>query len=195
LIVQREPSWKTLERLEAHAGTLSSAEDVRKQIRAIRLERRLLDSTDPLPSLRSELTEQLRKALNTVQSAHQAAYTAGLSQLAANSTWQQLTAEQQQTILQDVGLTAPAKPDTGTDLSILAALDQRNLATRAAEADAVSGRVSNALKEAAILLEPKVRQVAVEKALLKTAEDVRHWTERQQMALLKAVEKGPIQVQ
>jgi hypothetical protein len=195
LIAQREPAWKTLERLEAQAGTLSSVLDARKQIQAIRLERRLLDSTDPLPSLKSELTEQLRKALNAVQSAHETAYTAGLAQLSGNATWQKLKPAQQQTMLQNVGLTAPPKADTGTDLSILAALDQRNLATRTAEADAVSGRVSNALKEAAILLEPKVRQVAVEKALLKTADEVRQWAERQRTALLKAVEKGPVQVQ
>jgi hypothetical protein len=147
LIAQREPAWKTLERLEAQAGTLSSVLDARKQIQAIRLERRLLDSTDPLPSLKSELTEQLRKALNAVQSAHETAYTAGLAQLSGNATWQKLKPAQQQTMLQNVGLTAPPKADTGTDLSILAALDQRNLATRTAEADAVSGRVSNALKE------------------------------------------------
>jgi hypothetical protein len=90
---------------------------------------------------------------------------------------------------------APIKPDTASDATILAALDTRNLSARKAEADAVSGRVASALNAAAILLEPKVKAVNVEKALLKTADDVKHWTERQQKTLLEAVEKGPVQVQ
>ena len=69
------------------------------------------------------------------------------------------------------------------------------LATRKAEADAVSGRVAHALNAAAILLEPKVKAVSVEKSLLKTPDDVRQWAERQQKTLLEAVEKGPVQVQ
>ena len=74
-------------------------------------------------------------------------------------------------------------------------MDGRNLATRKAEADAVSGRIANALKAAAILLEPKVHAVTIEKALLKTPEDVRQWTIRQEKTLLAAIEKGPVQVQ
>jgi len=69
------------------------------------------------------------------------------------------------------------------------------LATRKAEADAVTGRVAHALKAAAILIEPKVRPVAVEKILLRTAEDVHQWTARQEKMLLAAIEKGPVQVQ
>ena len=47
----------------------------------------------------------------------------------------------------------------------------------------------SALNAAAILLEPKVKAVNVEKALLKTADDVWHWAERQQKALLEALRK------
>jgi hypothetical protein len=195
LIVQRQPAWQVVERLSSHAATLGGADLARKQVEAIRAERRLLEPTDPVPALRSTLTELLRQALNDSYSAHDGAYKDGVAQLASNPTWQRLTAPQQETILQNVGVAAPAKPDTGSDSTILRSLDVRNLATRKAEADAVSGRVTNALKAAAILLEPEVRPVAVEKALLKTADDVRQWAERQQKALLEAVENGPVQVQ
>jgi hypothetical protein len=55
--------------------------------------------------------------------------------------------------------------------------------------------VASALKAAATHIEPEVRAISVEKALLRTADDVLHWAERQQKALLEAVEKGPVQVQ
>ena len=195
LIAQRQPGWQIVERLSSHARTLASAEVARNQVEAIRTQRLLLDPTDPVPALRSTLTDRLRQALNEAYSAHEGIYKDGMAQLAANLTWKKLTASQQETILQSVGLAAPVKPETGSDSTILSALDARNLATRKAEVDAVPGRVANALNAAAILLEPQVRPITVEKSLLKTVDDVRSWTERQQKALLAAVEKGPIQVQ
>jgi len=195
LIAQRQPAWKTVERLSTHTADLAAAEDARKHVAAIHAQRLLTDATDPIPALRSGLTGVLRQALNEAHSAHEAAHHQGIQQLVANPTWQKLTAPQQEKILHDVGIVAPVKPDTGSDATILAALDTRNLSARKAEADAVSGRVASALNAAAILLEPKVKAVNVEKALLKTADDVKHWAERQQKALLEAVEKGPVQVQ
>jgi hypothetical protein len=195
LIAQRLPAWQVLERLSSHAAGIEDAAETRKQVDAIRTHRQLLDATDPVPPLRATLTDLLRQFLNNAHAAHEEAHVTGLTQLASNDTWQKLTELQQRKILADVDLTTPIKPDTSTDTTILGALDSRNLATRKAEADAVPGRIANALKAAAILLEPKVRLVAIEKSLLKTADDVRQWAERQQTALLKAVEKGPIQVQ
>lgn len=195
LIAQRQPAWQVVERLASHAATLSSANLARNQVEAIRTHRLLLDPTDPVPALRSTLTNLLRQALNDAYSGHDAAYKESVAELATNQTWLKLAEPQRVTILQNVGLAAPAKPDTGSDSTILSALDASNLATRRAEADAVAGRLANALRAAAIVLEPKVRPIAIEKALLKTTDEVRQWGERQQKALLEAVEKGPIQVQ
>jgi hypothetical protein len=195
LIAKRLPAWQVLERLSMHAAGIEGAEGARKQVEAIRMHRQLLDATDPVPALRATLTDLLRQALNNAHEAHEKAYAAGQGQLVGNDTWQKLTQPQQQRILGDVDLTAPVKPDTSTDIAILAALDSRNLSARKAEADAVAGRLANVLKAAAILLEPKVRPVIVDKALLKTAEEVRLWTARQEKMLLAAIETGPVQVQ
>ena len=195
LVAQRQPAWKVVERLASHAASVSGSEAARKQVEAIRTQRLLLDPTDPVPPLRSTLTDILRQALNDAHATHDAAYACGMAQLAANATWQRLSPPQQEKILGDVGLVAPSKPDTGSDSTILTALDARNLATRRAEADAVSGRLANALQAAAVLLEPKVHSISVERALLKTADDVRQWAERQQKQLLTAIENGPVQVQ
>jgi hypothetical protein len=195
LIIQREPAWKTVERLASHAVILPAAESVLKHIEAIRTQRLLTDASDPIPPLKSGLTDILRHALNEAHAVHATAYHEGIEQLSSNPIWQKLNTQQQEAILHDVGIAAPSKPDTASDSTILAALDWHNLATRKAEADAVSGRVANALKTAAILLEPKVKAVSVEKSLLKTPDEVRQWAERQQKTLLEAIEKGPVQVQ
>ncbi len=195
LIAQRQPAWDVLEGLASHARSLAEADDARKQVDAIRTHRQLLDATDPVPALRASLTDILRQSLNNAHTAHEKAYSESLAQLNGNETWLKLTEDQRLKILADVGFTSPIKPDTSTDKTILGELNNRNLATRQAEVDAVSGRVANALNAAAKLLEPKVRGIAVEKTLLKTADDVRQWAARQEKKLLEAINDGPVQVQ
>jgi hypothetical protein len=195
LIAQRLPAWEVLEGLASHADGIAEAADARKQVEAIRTHRQLLDATDPVPALRAGLTDIFRQSLNNAHAAHEKAYTDGLAQLDGNETWLKLTEEQRVKILSEVGFSPPSKPDIGSDKAILSELNSRNLATRRAEIDAVPGRIANALKAAATLLEPKVRGITVEKALLKTAEDVRQWAARQEKKLLKAISDGPIQVQ
>jgi hypothetical protein len=195
LIAQRLPGWEILEGLASYAGGLPEADNTLKHVHAIRTHRQLLDATDPVPPLRASLTDILRQNLNSANAAHEKAYTDGLAELQANDTWLKLKDDQCAKILSDVGFIAPAKPDTSTDKAILSELQNRNLATRRAEIDAVPGRIGNALRAAAILLEPKVRGIAVERTLLKTPEDVRQWAARQEKTLLAAINDGPVQVQ
>ena len=195
LIAQREPAWNSVGRLASHVSGLQAADGAMKHIEAIRVGRLLLDPTDPIPPIRSELTSIARQALNDAFQLHEAAYEHGIAQLDSSPVWAKLSEQQRAQLLASHGVTAPTKPDTSSDSSILEALDAHNLTARKAEADAVSGRVANALNAAAILLEPKVKGISVEKAILKSADEVKQWSERQQKALLEAVEKGPIQVQ
>jgi hypothetical protein len=83
----------------------------------------------------------------------------------------------------------------GSEEKLLMELDNRSLAARRAEADAVSGRVANALKRAAQLLEPKVQFVAVDKATLRKEADIIQWLEVQEKKLSAALKNGPVQIQ
>ena len=104
-----------MEGLASHAAALPGAQAVREHVEAVRTQRLLLDTTDPIPALRTSLTEVLRQSLNEAHTAHEAAHTGGVQQLAKNRTWQTLTSSQQQTILHDIGIVAPTKPDTAVD--------------------------------------------------------------------------------
>jgi len=84
--------------------------------------------------------------------------------------------------------------DASSDASLLATLDAKPLSARQADADAVAGRVQKALEQAARLLEPKVRPISIERATLTTPDDVQHWADRQQKALLDAIKDGPVLV-
>ena len=193
-IAQRLPLWQTVERLSLHAQGLPDAAAALAQVEAVRANRLLLDPADPATPLRATLANALRQAVNAAQQAHEDAYATGVTALEGNDNWKKLGAADQTRILGDVGLAAPTKPDLSTDAALVTVLDTRNLAARRAEADAVAGRVSTALKQAAQLLEPKVQFVALEKATLHTEAEVLQWAARQEAALLAALKSGPVQV-
>jgi len=154
----------------------------------------LLAPTDPVSPIRTALADALRKALLDAHAAHEKAHAAGTASLASSPVWERLTAADRAGILTNVGLEGPPSVDAPSDVSLLAALDGKSLSARQADADAVPGRVQKALEQAARLLEPKVRPISIERATLTTPDDVQHWADRQQKALLDAIKVGPVLV-
>lgn len=194
LVDTRKPLWETVERLARHADRLPAAEEHLKQVEAVRSQRLLLEPTDPVSPLRSAIADALRKALLDAHSAHEKAHVAGVAALDGNLLWQRLRAADCASIIMNVGLMPPTVADVSSDASLLAALDARSLSARQAEADAVPGRVQRVLQQAALLLEPKVRPISIERATLVTEVDVQQWVQRQQQILLAAIKDGPVLV-
>lgn len=194
VIDQRRPAWQIVERLAKHAGPITAAADQIAQVAAIENDRLLLKPTDPVAPVRTALAGLLRQAVNDAHTAHEKAYSSAMAKLVGSETWSKLPGPEQARILNDVGLAQPAKVDVTTDDALLASLDGRPLAAQQAEADAVTGRVGRALELAAKHLEPKVRIVNLERATLRSEQDVRNWVERQGKLLVEEVKKGPVLV-
>ena len=154
----------------------------------------MLAPTDPVAPLRSGLADALRQALLESHSTFQAAFSNGIASLDASSVWSPLADNDRSSILATVGLAAATPLSVTSDESLASALDSKSLASRQAEADAVPGRVQNALEHAARLLEPKVRPVTIERTTLTTSDDVEAWLERQKKTLVAAVKDGPVLV-
>jgi hypothetical protein len=194
LIEQRRPAWQVVERLAKHANPITAAAEQIAQVTAIKGERILLKPTDPVAPVRTTLAGLLRQAVNDANTAHEKAYSSGMAKLVGSETWSKLPEPEQARILSDVGLALPAKVDVTSDDALLSNLDSRPLAAQQAEADAVSGRVGRALELAAKHLEPKVRMVNLERATLRSEQDVQGWIERQEKLLLEEIKKGPVLV-
>lgn len=194
LSVQRRPVWDLLERLARHASSLPSATEQIKQANAIRDNRMLLEATDHVSPLRSELAGLLRAAINEAHANHESAYQAGIEVLKRNEMWTRIPESERNEILAKVGLIAPSKVDVSTDEALLTSLDTHPLAAQQGDADAIAGRIQRALELAAKYREPKVHTVRIERATLRNEEEVRKWVERQQQMLLEEVTKGPVLV-
>jgi hypothetical protein len=194
LIEQRRPAWQLLERLGRHADGMPAARESIAQITAIKNDRLLLKSTDPVAPVRTTLAGLLRQAVNDAHATHEKTFKVAMARLTDSDTWAKVPTAEQLRILTGVGLRAPVKADVSTDDALLSCLDSRPLSAQQAEADAVSGRAERALELAARYLEPKVRVINLERATLRSEEDVRQWLGRQEKLLVEAIKQGPVLV-
>jgi hypothetical protein len=194
LVDARRPTWDIVERLAKHALSTAAASEALKHVEAVRVQRLLLEATDPVSPLRSTLADALRKAALDAHSALEAAYAKGIASLETSSPWPRLTDADRSSILASVDLLPVAPLELSTDIALLSALDARSISARNAETDAVPGRVQKALEKAARLLEPKVRSISIERSTLTTTTDVNEWLERQRKTLVEAIKDGPVLV-
>jgi hypothetical protein len=192
LIGKRLPAWNLLDRLATHADGVEEATAILEEIDAIRSGRLLLEAANPVAPQLKALSALLRTRLTGLGQSQQRAFDAGMATLDATEVCTKLTGPQRDGILTTLQLTAPAMPDTSSSEAILSALDQRSLSARQADLDAVGFRVQKAIEQAAQLLVPKVRRVAVISATLHTEKDVDTWLQGQRKKLLEALEDGPI---
>ena len=195
LIKERASGWDILRRLAHHAANLPAAMDTLSEVSFVVERRLLLQPSDPIASLRLRLAEMLRKALAEVHLALLTAHSSAMADLGVNDTWCAISEADRARIVAEVGLSTPVAPSSADDQGLLYALDTRSLAARAAEADAVSRRAQRALELAARILEPAVQTVALDRATLRTKDDVHVWINRQETVLLDAVARGPVLVQ
>jgi hypothetical protein len=194
LIAQRLPVWDTVKQMARHAKDLDGAQDHLEQVTAVSEQRMLLEPSDPVAPIRAGLGDCLRTAVNAAHEAQSKAHQAAIETLKGNELWGKLGADDQTSILQSVGLVSPGKPDVSSDKSLTSHLDSHPLTTAKTEIDAVPGRLQQAIEQAAKKLEPKVQPVSIERATLRSAEDVEAWLERTKQQLMDAVENGPVLV-
>ncbi len=188
----RLPTWEILMRLVRHAEGLDRARDDVAQAAAIRDGRHLLDKTDRVGPVKASLATTLRSEVKAAHEAHEAAHRAAVQRLDASDAWKRLSETDRTEILGAVDLTPVPALSIATEDELLAALDSMPLSARRAAADAVAGRTSRALVEAARRLEPKAQVHVVERATLRDEAEVRAWLDRQEKAMLDAVQRGPI---
>jgi hypothetical protein len=191
----RLPVWQAMERLAAHAQDLASAAEPLRQMHAVRNDRSLLESSDPLPSIKGALTTALRDALGVAHCETTDAYALEHSRLTQNDTWQNVPDSDQIAILRSVDVQPIVKLDVASEEGLLRQLDATPLHTWPNRRDAIAQRVNRALQEAAKRLEPKVQPVRLRSTTLKSAGDIDAWLTEQKQVLLAKLKAGPVLVE
>lgn len=192
LIVKREPHWKQLTGLLAHAADLGVAREVEAEVKAIVEHRRLLDDPDPVPGLVSKLTEALRKALNEAHAACSAAHAKGMDGLDTHTTWKMLKPDQRYEILSQHGVRQMPAIAVGTTEEVLATLQKTKVSELQATCDALTTRFNNALTSAAKVLEPKAQPAVLPGATIRTEEELQAWLAAVEAAIRVKLSEGPV---
>ena len=194
LAEKRLPGWQTLAELLGHAKGVAEAAGVQAEADAVCRERRLLDTSDPVPAIHGQATGLLRGALKKAHAAVKEAFGREMGALAASDNWQKLSSGDQSRLLAEAGLVAPAELSIGDDSALLRELSARSLAEWKALADALPERFRQVAMAAARLLEPKAQSVRLSSGTLKTPEDVRAWLAEAEKELLAKLKDGPVVV-
>ncbi|HEV3342284.1 MAG TPA: BREX system P-loop protein BrxC [Pirellulales bacterium] len=192
LIGKREPHWKQLTALLAHATDLPVAAEVQVEVKAIEDHRRLLDEPDPVPGLVNKLTEALRKALNEANAACAAAHDKGVEGLEANVTWQKLKPEQRYEILSKNGVRQMPTIAVGTTDEVLATLQKTKVSELQTIRDALPTRFSNAVAAAVKLLEPRAQPISLPGGTIKNEDDLQTWLSLAEDSIREKLKDGPV---
>jgi hypothetical protein len=192
LIRKREPHWKQLTALLAHAADLPVAAQVQAEVKAIEDHRGLLDNPDPVPGMVDKLTEAVRKALNEGQAACTAAHDKGMDGLEANGAWGKLRPDQRSEILSKNGVAKMPVIAVGTTDEVLATLQKTKVSELQAIRDALPTRFSNALAAAAQVLEPQAQPVRLPGATIKNEDDLQTWLSLAEKQIREKLKDGPV---
>ena len=194
LVDDRLPKWNLVERMAVHAAAIKGAQPHLEEIAAVKSQRLLLESSNPVSGLLKALAGILRRTVLESFSAHESAFHGAIKFLNGNEAWTKVPDADQSAIKEAVGLRAPTKPQVSSDEELAGHLDKMPLSNAQAEIDAISGRVALAIELAAKLLEPTVQTIGLERSTLRNVAEVEAWVERQKKVLLDAVGNGPVLV-
>ena len=193
LAAERLPAFQHLQALARHADGLSATEDAASQIEAIIADRRLLETSDPVPSLAAQLTDALRTALTRSQERYDKTY---------DSEWQRTwktpkaggrsNRRSATRYSSRLNITKVSKGATGTEQEVLDSLERISLDGWRTRIAALPQLFAEARAEADKIVEPKTRHVKLGNVTLRTPADVKTWIEKMEQELLKQVEQGPI---
>jgi len=192
LASRRLPPWHQLQELLRHAAGQPFAAPILSQADAVVADRRLLEIVDPLPELIKSLANDLRTALTGAEKAYAAAYDQGMTALNCAESWQKLTSDQQQVLLQHSGIGKIEKGPVGSVEEVLASLNKINLESWSTRTAALPHQFAEVRRQADKLFEPKTQHISLSSGTLKTRDDIESWLDETRDALLAMIDDGPI---
>jgi hypothetical protein len=186
----REQAWRNLDRLLVHAASLDVAALIKPQRDAVKTNRILMDSPDPVAPLIKELSEALRSAVLDAAKSTKGDHDKALTDIEASAEWKQLDPADRAPILTAAGLTEPTVPAVGSDDELLKALDSTPLSAWAERRQAIPAKVAAARQAAAKKLEPKSVTVIAPAATLRTEAEVDTYLSDLRQRLLQHIANG-----
>jgi hypothetical protein len=191
-IQDRLPQWHLLEDLVALAQSLPEAQALAVEVEAIKEGRLLLQTPDPVPPLCDQLTQLLREKLLAAQAGFRAQYEALQAELEAQESWQQLSVDDRDRILQAAGLSGTPEVQVGTVQQVQTSLQRTPLTSWANLTAALSEKFAQARLKAEQRLRPKAQPLKLPSQTLSTPEEAEQWLSQARQLILEKLQNGPV---
>lgn len=189
---EREALWRMLSALIKFASNISAADSIRQQLKAILDGRILLDESNPLPALRTQLTDLLRKQLVEIDRQQKTKIAAALVEIRESSMWSKLSETKRTELVSASRLETVAPLTIGSDEDLLISLESFSLDARQESVDAVEARKNRVLENMALELVPKTRRVQLRSVTLQNEQELDQWLGEQKKELVAALKDGPV---
>jgi len=194
LAAKRKPAWDNLQILLKHSIGQPDADDYFKQAEAVKFERRLLDSSDPVPDIRKAVDATLRAVVKLAHEAYEKSFTEQMNFLESSNSWKKLKPDQKKNILSQEGIDTIPSLAIGSEAELIRSLDHTALSSWKTKTDALPQQFARAAMSAAKLLEPEIQRIHLISGTLKTEREVRSWLETTEKDLLAKLKKGPVMI-
>lgn len=193
-IEKRLPSWLQLRRVADHARDLNETDVMITQVNHIEKELQLLEETDLIEPLLKNLTQLLRKEVNTINEEFETFWEEGNSLLKEDENWQQLDPGQRLKLRTGQQLVEASIPEINVEStkSVLATLDNMSLSAFKDRVAAMPSRFDWLLLDAARMMEPEIQKIKLSSQVLKTGDDVDDWLVKAKEILIEKLKKGPV---
>jgi hypothetical protein len=192
LIGKRSVAYDKLLKLLEYAKGKEFADPILSQINAIKEERRLLQSPNPIPDLTREIVDNLRTNLTQLEETYTSAYELGDERLQSYENWKKLNNKQREEIINKTGLTKISKGSVGSEDELLSSLNRLSLEGWSTKIAALPQQFSEARAQADKLLEPKTQHIKLTSGTLRTEEEIENWAKDKKKELISKLKDGPI---
>ncbi|MBE0507394.1 MAG: BREX system P-loop protein BrxC [Marinospirillum sp.] len=191
-IEARRSDWEQLQELLRLSRGLAFQETIQTEVDAIIARRALLDNPNPTTELTQQLVTKLREAIQYRVDDYQQRFTEQLTQLQADTHWQQLSAQQQTELLNKRRLHPLEAPPLNDADAIIDSLNDTSLELWSERTDSLISKFDSARMEAAELLQPKLQRINLPRTTFATEDEVDAWLDQVKQQILAKLNDGPV---
>jgi len=191
-IEARRGDWTLLTSLLGASHGLSFHATIQTEADAISQQRSLLDDPNPATALIQQLVSKLRDAIQFHVQAYLDHHADRLTQLQADSHWQQLSDEQQRAILDKRKLLTLVQPSFNDAEAIIDSLSDVSLEQWTDRTESLASKFDSARLEATELLQPKLQRISLPHKTFESEADVDAWLAEVKQQILSKLNDGPV---
>jgi hypothetical protein len=172
LVNEREPNWELLLDLLKHDNDPSELEFLKDEAAAIKDNRLLLEETDLVEPLLTQIAEELLKLQNLRKGKYISLYDKEMLELQGNDHFKKLTPQQKNDILKKYQLLEDVKIEQLKATTLLIQLNQVSLFSWDTKIAALPGQFQSALEDAVLLSAPQAKTFSLPRKTISSQDDI-----------------------